>query len=298
LELQDYPINGGELINGSNMNTKYYFLHIPKAGGTTLHHILDRRFKKSEQYMYSTLYPKKSMEIIKNMSANKYNNIKLFKGHFVYGFHEWFNIDNPKYFTIMRNPIDRVMSHYLYSARKKNHYLYEKRTPTYITLYEYVKELCPEARNGMTKQISGVYVNDNFGYGKNVNHCEDQEELYELALNNIKKSFVMVGITEEFDKSLLLMKQLLGGKNIYYYYYKKNQNRNKKLRRSYSISDETKEIIAEYNKVDIKLYNYCLKKFQKDCNHYGMGKINAKYEVKSNILKTILYVNRKINRFL
>jgi len=282
----------------NKMKTKYFFLHIPKSGGTTLNHILDKRFRKSEQYMYSTLNPGVSMQIVRNIHRERLNKLKLIKGHFVFGFHEWLKIKNPIYFTVMRNPIDRVISHYFYSARKKDHYLYEKRKSSDINIEEYIREVCPEARNGVSKQIAGYYVNDNFGYGKNIDRCEDQETLYEVALDNIKNNFAMVGITESFDKSLFFLNRILGGKRFNYYYYKRNINKDREQNKHYYISERDKQLIQEFNKADVKLYNYCKTKFDKECEKAKEGKKNFNYEVSNIIFKWGLDLYRKTNRFL
>lgn len=280
--------------SGSNNRKNWIYLHVPKAGGTTLNHILDRKFRKSKQYNYSTLTPEKCIERIRKMPARQKKNIGLIRGHFVYGFHTWFEIEEPKYFTVLREPVQRVMSHYKYSALKKNHYLFEQRQSKEISLEEYVTSISPEARNGAAKQIAGVYVNDNFGYGKHIKECDNQELLYDIAIENIKKHFVMIGITEEFDKTLFLLSKLFGGWGNYYY-YKMNQNIQRK-ESNYQISDKERECIVEHNWADIKLYDYCFKKFNAEIMKYN-EKLKI-YQVENSFFKNLLELHRKVNRLL
>jgi len=267
-------------------------MHIPKAGGTTLNHILNRRYRRSEQYHYSTLHSTKSMDIVKSLTEKEKKRIRLYKGHFVFGFHEWIKIEYPKYFTVFRNPIDRVLSHYFYSARKKDHYLHKERTSRNISIEQYVTQLSPEAQNGMSKQIAGVYVNDNFGYGKNIIHNENQKEVFEMAIENINKHFVLVGIMEEFDKTVLNLFQILGGKGFLYNYYKRNINKDSKT--EYLISENDLRLIEEFNNADIKLYNYCKAKFNKLNTQNPKGG----FEVNNMIFKYSLDLITKINQVI
>jgi hypothetical protein len=270
-----------------------FYLHIPKAGGSTLTHILDRNFKNSKQYKYSTTNPTQSMKLLKNVSQN----VDLVSGHFVYGFHEWLDIEAPKYITLVRNPVDRVVSHYYYSARKEDHYLYNIRKHGDITLVDYVKTLCPEVQNGMAKQVAGMYVNDNFGYAKGIKYCDDQKKLLEIAIDNIEKSFIMIGLSEQFDYSLMLLKRILGGAKFKYNYYRKNQNL-AKIGEQYDTSSKVRNIIEEYNVADIKLYEYCKNKFDQDVKTFLGHQSPLKFETQSLISKKILDMHRKINNIL
>jgi hypothetical protein len=285
-----------EMRNESQLSRqkKWFYLHVPKAGGTTLNHVLDRKFRKSKQYNYSTLAPQKCIECIKKMSVHQKKNIDLIRGHFVYGFHTWFETEEPKYFTVLREPVQRVVSHYKYSAWKRNHYLFEQRQSKEISLEEYVTSISPEASNGAAKQIAGVYVNDNFGYGKNIKECNDQRLLYDMAIENIQKHFVMIGITEAFNKTIFLLSKLFGGWGNYYY-YRMNQNIQRK-EDNYQISDKERDCIVKHNWADIKLYDYCLNKFNIQILHYNEKLRN--YQVENYFLKNLLEFHRKVNRLL
>ncbi len=116
-----------------------------------------------------------------------------------------------------------------------------------------------------------------------------------MAIENIKKNFLMVGITEAFDETIFLLSKLLGGHGNYYY-YKMNQNIQKKENDYHLISDKEKECIIKYNQADIKLYDYCLKGFKKQISQYNVDLPN--YHVENFIFKNLLEMHRKVNRLL
>ena len=78
-------------------------------------------------------------------------------------------------------------------------------------------------------------------------------------MSHLKNHFAVVGITEKFDKSLLLMKKKLGWS---YPVYRK-QNVNQKRKKISELSSDLIDLIKEKNKMDIELYDYvpirCLK---------------------------------------
>ena len=229
----------------------HFFLHIPKVAGTTLIQILRQSYRKENHYFYDTRKPDACIEQLVHLSERKKNRIKVVSGHFSFGFHEYFGNDNFKYFTIMRNPVERVISHYNYAKYKRDHYLNETLKANPISLPEYVQSgICNEVNNGMAKQLAGLYVNDNFGYFKKNKEVFNDEDLFRMAQNNIKKHFTFVGIMEEFDKTLILLKESLKISDLNIKYTSRNQAKTKHKK----ISNEELEIIKEFNKVDIKLY--------------------------------------------
>ncbi|WP_456443806.1 hypothetical protein [Caldithrix abyssi] len=78
----------------------------------------------------------------------------------------------------------------------------------------------------------------------------------ELAIQCLKEKFKFVGLVEQFDESLLLLKHFLhlNGYNIYYEI--QNVNRQKS---NQQISKETLEQIKEMNQNDLKIYEFMKK---------------------------------------
>src|SRR5690349_1326721 len=99
-----------------------FYLHIPKAAGTTLNTILAKRFRRRD--VFTIRNPKKAVEELAGLPDAKRAKLKLIKGHFAYGLHK--EVGRPfEYITVLREPVDRVVSHYYYVLRNAAHYLHK-----------------------------------------------------------------------------------------------------------------------------------------------------------------------------
>ena len=98
------------------------FLHIPKAAGTTLNRIFRRRYRKSDIYMFDGSYEK--LDTFKKLPPERRRQIRLLCGHMPFGMHKYL-LRLADYITILRDPVDRIVSHYFYVRRKTTHYLHE-----------------------------------------------------------------------------------------------------------------------------------------------------------------------------
>lgn len=270
-----------------------FFLHIPKAAGTTLIQIINQIYKRSSRFFYDTTKPEICINELNNFSKRKKDTIKIVSGHYSFGFHNYFEKKDFKYFTILRDPIERVISHYYYSSSKTNHYLYKLRKQKEISLSEYIQSgICNEVNNGMSKQIAGLYVNENFGYYDINKQQINDQELFSKAMENIKNHFLFVGFLEEFDKSLFLLKNYIKSPKINFKYTEKNKAKQK----AKTISKVEKDIIIANNQVDIKLYNECKKMFDTYFQNIDIfNQINFHpNKIEYYFLKTKRFINRWI----
>jgi hypothetical protein len=235
------------------------FLHIPKAAGSAIKRIFESQYEDSECIYIEGHRPKESLENYLNSGIIK--TPKLLFGHFDYGVLNNINVD-AKYITMIRNPIDRVISHYYYAKNHSAHYLHKEIVDNKLSLKEYVESgLTTELNNGPVRMLIGAggyhkndYSNINIPYGKS------ESWMLEQAVKNIKDYFLFVGIQEEFEKSVFLIKKVLGWKNHIIF---RTENKTKDRPAINQVDDETLELIKKYNNLDIKLYQFIKKELKK-----------------------------------
>ncbi len=220
----------------------FIHLHIPKTGGTTLRDIIQRQYRAEKILMIPKL--EESENILKEVSTSQINQLKLIQGHLKYGIHNHFH-RRAKYFAIIRDPINRVLSTYYYVLSQKNNPQNLSTSNNQMTIYDFVKSgVNPFLINGQTKLISGKTGNID-------NPIIESEELFSLAKENIENDFLFLGITEMFDETILILKNMLGWHMPYY----SIANRTKKKPNYDAVNPTIISFIKEHNQLDIKLYN-------------------------------------------
>src|SRR5438045_9447770 len=85
------------------------FVHIPKAAGTTLQEIIVRYYKGGRGFRFTG--ETQQWEDFKNASKEQNGRYDVLQGHVHFGVHEY-QPEPATYITMVRDPIDRVVSHY------------------------------------------------------------------------------------------------------------------------------------------------------------------------------------------
>ena len=97
------------------MNHTLFFLHIPKAAGSTFSGILSMQYRGARVFDVA----RGNGADFREMSLDQKLGYDLVRGHFFYGLHK--GIDKPsKYATFVRNPIERLVSLYYHDRRAAN----------------------------------------------------------------------------------------------------------------------------------------------------------------------------------
>ena len=241
------------ILFGKKISEKtVFFLHIPKCAGSTLSfEIIKKQFKPGEFiFFYDQGYPV-VVDRLKGMSKYEQKKIECIAGHFFFGIHRYYTARPTTYITILRDPIERVISHYYFVLHSNTHYLHKAVTENNLTLKEFVaNKLSSEFNNGQTRLLAGLEWNVPFG--------ECNSELLDKAKENLETHFTAVGLTERFDEFLRLLNHKLGWKT----HFPKKQNVGQNRKKREDIDSDTIAVIERYNQLDMELYRYAQSLFK------------------------------------
>lgn len=234
------------------------FLHIPKTAGTTLHLIIERHYPPESIFSLGPM-AQDSIREFKNMSEARRAEIRVLKGHMGFGLHEF--VPGPwAYFTLLREPIDRVISFYYFVHRTRQHYLYDFVQSEHVGLKEFIEsQATPMVDNAQTRMLSGVWLDVGFG--------ECTKETLEQAKRNLRESFTVVGLTERFDETLFLLKRAFGWDKLFYTKQNVTANRPQKS----DLPSDTLDTLVNVNLLDIELYQYATELFEEQVRRQGLS---------------------------
>src|SRR5918912_423372 len=236
------------------------FLHIPKAGGTTLHSVIERQFAPAVTFRITGMTPAQSIREFINLPAERRYRIRLLMWHMPYGLHRYLSVP-ATYITMLRDPIDRVVSHYYFVRRSPGVAYHREVAASRMSLDDFVRERAAiNANNDQTRLLSGVKkVNKKlWGEGQGVNEEACDVDILEIAKANIRDHFTLVGLAESFDESLLLLRKRLGWRNVYY--VKRNVTKGRPAKRE--VPRETISLIEKHNELDMALYEFARQRFE------------------------------------
>ncbi|MCS4047516.1 hypothetical protein GGQ04_002664 [Salinibacter ruber] len=229
------------------------YIHIQKTGGTTLRSIL--RHQYDVQYGANELYSPEEIGAYFEQPIEEDKRQKAVSGHMSFGAHQWVRGET-RYITMLRDPVKRVISYYYYLIERGNkscEYIEENN----LDVADYVRDgLCwqgiPHTNNLQTRLLSGV--------GNTVPMGECTDEMLQQAKQNIEERFAVVGFTEAFDTSILLMRRELGWGLPTYWYQNKTSDRPRKE----DFSSSTINVIRRHNRLDLELYSFCKERFRRE----------------------------------
>ncbi len=249
-------------------NDLWIFLHPPRTGGNTIIETIIKEYPKEEIYLPSVTRYQKNPE---TFNPNK---VRFMLGHATYyGMHKLVPNKNPKYFVVLRDPAERLISHYnakmqneqnkipfdkWYKNQIKNemvHVLdlkYNGSPSTRINTPNMFMPLIRKLNYKTTYSLQTAYFKI-----KGLNKKNDVKKL-----ENAKKlldACWYVAITEKSDKDFPFLLKSMGVKNTKYV----NDGESKKI---LVLDDKLRQKIYQENPLDWELYNYALDLREKKLN--------------------------------
>ena len=175
--------------------------------------------------------------------------VRLFHGeHIEFGVHHY--LSQPvSYFTLLREPVARVLSHYCHGTRR--------HVPEGMRLREHVSALVEP--NLQTRLLAGPHEQT---------AALQPHEMLERATRNLD-SFAVVGLTERFDETMLLLRRAFGWRMPFY--ERRNVSRHR-LRRE-TIPAEEFDTIRAVNSLDMELYAHAQMLFEAQIQRYGAARM-------------------------
>lgn len=215
----------------------------------------------SRQYPVEQRFAVRSIKQINNLtslSEQQKNQIRILQGHLPFGTHRYLpHSQGTDYFTLLRSPVERVNSLYHFILEREGHYAHKEIVQNNYSLQDFVcSGLTKETDNGQLRLL-GNKTNADYGSLK----VDDLA----FAKAKLKEHFTVVGLTERFDETVLLLKKQYQWK--WTFYRRKNVTKSK-----ITVSDldeSTVNSIIRYNELDIELYNWAAQRFEQHIASLG-----------------------------
>ena len=231
------------------------FVHLPRTGGTTIEKVLDRKYRSRVLHVETLWDPLAS---VGDLPFDQRAAALVVAGHVHYGVDEYIPRDCD-YVTMLRDPVARVISMYHFIRGNPKHWLHAELRRSGMGLREFAETAAdPGVDNEQTRLIAGI------GSGE---LGQPPSELGPEALEEAKRNlgtFLVVGLTERFDDSFILLRRALGWRLPMY--MSVNAAR---ASESAPVDEDAIAAIRERNRLDLELYDCARDLFEEAVARHG-----------------------------
>jgi hypothetical protein len=258
------------LVRGDRAGRLIAFVHIPKTAGGTVTSLFAAAYSrkalhKSGNYIRGPEVTKRKVSKGKAGWENWHRRGgRVTVGHVPYSLYRAHLPGNTLYMTFLRDPVDRVLSHYHRHIHRQDPSRAGqlKQRPGARIKAESIEQALVEMRLPQLNNLSTRFLCGHDPIG----------ELPASALDDAKanlREFAFVGIQEHFEESLVLLQRMLGLDSLPY--VDRHVSREGARPGVDEISDEQRALIADCNRLDAELYRFGLGLFEEAVAEAGEG---------------------------
>ena len=217
------------------------FEHVPKCGGTSIVNYLMSQYRQDQVFYIRGVQATAYIDYYRRLPRHQ-TRFHLVVGH---GAHHLLDAINDEWITltVLRDPVQRIISHYNYVLRTPNHYLYEQVATAGMSLEAY-------ATSGLTSELQNNFVC--WFTGKTPEEAiQAPEQSVEEAFQVLQERYDIVGTLEQLEPTMQVLQEkagfthAFGGRKLNATAYKTPPS---------AVLASTKHIIAEVNALDVHLY--------------------------------------------
>jgi len=181
--------------------------------------------------------------------------VRLIRGHFDMSLSKHLP-SNTQFFTLLRDPVERAISHFYHYRRATTDPIHPLAMRS--TLIEWVSASgVVEMDNGQTRRLAGEM---------NVPCGRVTLQMLDRAKANLAKNFAVIGLTERFDESLILLHRQFGWPLQRVRDLNIGENRPQRT----DLSKETRKILDDCNHFDLDLYQFASDLFEQAVSKIDM----------------------------
>ena len=226
------------------------FVHIPKAGGSTLQEVVVRQYRGARGFRFTGGGDR--LAAFTALPQEERDGFDLLQGHVHFGLHRL--LSRPAtYITMLRDPVDRVVSHYHFVLANPDHYLYPQIAGRGMSLIDYV--LARASHELDNDQVRWLCAADHF----DVEIGRVSRAMVEEAKWNLANAFEVVGLVERFDDTVRCLEAAFGwagGGPA------ERRNVNKHRPTIAEVPTEARDAIRRVNRYDVELYEFAVGLFE------------------------------------
>lgn len=240
------------------------FLHIPKAAGTTLEDFLLRHYLPAGKVFRFTGAPAQ-LAAFRGLAQEERDGFDVLSGHVHFGIDGLLS-EPATYITMLRDPVERIISAYYFILAHPEHYLHTYIAGRGFTLHEYATAgLNQESDNDQVRWLTSR-LHEEVPLGQVTRGMLDE------AKWNLEHAVSVLGLAERFTDSLRCFAAAFGWGPVA---YGKKLNTNRARPKRDQVSPQTVDAIRETNRYDLELYEFAQGLFEEQMVRLGVRPVRA-----------------------